>query len=118
MTAGADQLALLIQTLGRTYGRAPSVADFLSVASELNLLNEQMLAVHADAKSMLAASRHNVSLKTWVEWLTVAKSADDDLKCVWSGVIMKSGKSCEFFVDEQSRIPFCSDLLVSVKQPL
>lgn len=93
MTAGADQLALLIQTLGRTYGRAPSVADFLSAASELNLLNEQMIAVHADAKSMLAASRHNVSLKTWVDWLTVANSADDDLKCVVQNVVLKALES-------------------------
>lgn len=93
MTDGSDQLAVLIQTLGRTYGRAPSVADFLSAASELNLLSEHMLAVHADTRSMLAASRHSVSLKTWVEWLTVAKSADDDLKSVVQNVVLKALES-------------------------
>ena len=93
MTSFSDELAKLIQNLGRSYGRAPSVADFIEASSELDLLSEKMVEIKNDSAAMLLASRHNVSLKTWVEWLTLAKSNHDDVKQLIQHVVTQALES-------------------------
>ena len=93
MTSFTDELAKLVQNLGRSYGRAPSVADFIEASSELDLLSEKMADVMNDPAAMLVAARHNVSLKTWVEWLTLAKSNHDDVKQLIQHVVTQALES-------------------------
>jgi ATP-dependent Clp protease ATP-binding subunit ClpA len=93
MTVFTDELAKLVQSLGRSYGRAPSVADFIEASSELDLLSEKMADVMNDPAAMLVAARHNVSLKTWVEWLTLAKSNHDDVKQLIQHVVTQALES-------------------------
>jgi ATP-dependent Clp protease ATP-binding subunit ClpA len=93
MTAITDELAKLIHNLGRSYGRAPSVAEFIDASSELNLLSDKMAEVKNDPAAMHVAARHNVSLKTWVEWLTLAKSNHDDVKLLIQHVVTQALES-------------------------
>jgi ATP-dependent Clp protease ATP-binding subunit ClpA len=90
MTANADELSQLINKLGRTYGRAPSVAEFIEASSELNLLSEKLIEIRKDAAAMNIAARHNVSLRTWVEWLTLAKPKHDDVKLLIQDVVTQA----------------------------
>lgn len=93
MTSFSDVLAKLVQNLGRSYGRAPSVADFIEASSELDLLSEKMVEIKNDSAAMLLAARHNVSLKTWVEWLALAKSNHDDVKELIQDVVTQALES-------------------------